>query len=267
MHHLGMTRLADGLRDSRLVKERWRYVVDHASLRRLGTYTLSTGQQVCIRHSRSSSDSLVLRQIFLDREYRLPEEVKTRLAEHDGHIVDLGSNIGMTLLWFATMFPDREITAFEPDPENLVVLERCAALNRACVWSILSAAASNRDGETRFRAGSSWGSCLDDDGDTIVPTLDVFPHLEGAALLKMDIEGGEWDIVGDPRFSAIKVPVIVLEYHPHLCPDADPQASAIQALEQAGYQIEFGEQFDDGKGVLWGVQPISPARVKALVAS
>lgn len=32
--------------------------------------------------------------------------------------------------------------------------------------------------------------------------------------------------------------VVVLEYHPHMCPGANPRETALSALDAAGYQVE-----------------------------
>ena len=52
-----------------------------------------------------------------------------------------------------------------------------------------------------------------------VPAVDALALLEQADLAKIDIEGGEWAIVGDPRFADSAPPAVVLEYHPELCPE------------------------------------------------
>ena len=40
----------------------------------------------------------------------------------------------------------------------------------------------------------------------------------------MDIEGGEWEILGDPRFEELGLTALALEYHPDQAPGADPRA-------------------------------------------
>ena len=46
------------------------------------------------------------------------------------------------------------------------------------------------------------------------PRVDVFPYLAAADLVKIDIEGSEWEILADARFAGIAARVLVLEYHP-----------------------------------------------------
>jgi len=72
-----------------------------------------------------------------------------------------------------------------------------------------------------------------------------------ADLVKVDIEGGEWDILLDPRFAQNPPRAIVLEYHPHLCPGDDPRAAAQEALARAGLSMAPIWHRADGYGMLW----------------
>lgn len=233
---------------SGLVTERRAFVVNHLRGRDVASYTLRSGGRVCVRHR--TSDPLVLQEVFATRAYSPPAGLAARVAAHRGPIVDLGANIGVSALWLRRVFPGQLLTAFEPDPANLSLLDTCMALNSAD-WRIVRAAASNRDGELAFHGGQGWESRLDPAGKVKVDAIDVFPYLRGAAMLKMDIEGGEWDILSDPRFATVGVPVVVLEHHAHGCPSDEPRAAAIAALEGAGYAVYPGQEHDEGTGILW----------------
>ena len=87
-------------------------------------------------------------------------------------------------------------------------------------------------------------------GTVEVALRDVLPELERADLLKMDIEGGEWDILTDERFPASAPPAVVLEYHPEGAP-GQPRASVEQRLRAAGYELSPIWHRDDGYGMLW----------------
>ena len=79
----------------------------------------------------------------------------------------------------------------------------------------------------------------------------MLPQIADADLLKMDIEGGEWAILNDPRFARSPPRAVVLEYHPYLCPSADARAAAVQALESAGLRTAAIWHRADGHGMLW----------------
>ena len=50
------------------------------------------------------------REVFAEREYWFATDNPRPL------ILDCGSNIGMAILFFKSLYPDAEITAFEPAP-------------------------------------------------------------------------------------------------------------------------------------------------------
>jgi hypothetical protein len=84
-----------------------------------------------------------------------------------------------------------------------------------------------------------------------IPMRDVLAEVCGADLVKVDIEGGEWEIVMDPRFKQSPPRALVLEYHPHLCPGADPRAAAERALADADLATASIWHRDDGYGMMW----------------
>jgi hypothetical protein len=102
-----------------------------------------------------------------------------------------------------------------------------------------------------FRSGDFSVSRVDPSAELSVPAVDVLPLLEGADLAKVDIEGAEWAILGDSRFTHSSPGALVLEYHPHLCPEPGPADVAEQLLRAAGYRIEWGQTFGEGHGIVW----------------
>jgi FkbM family methyltransferase len=143
-----------------------------------------------------TTDLLVLEQVFLDGEYR----VEPIAPESIEYIVDLGSNIGVTAMFWAQRYPNARMVLVEPDPDNFKLLQRnTAAFQDRCV--LLQAAVSNKRGETSFfRSDREYGHSIlkgdDSVSEIVVKTLTVsdvvsaagFPRVD---LLKMDIEGGE----------------------------------------------------------------------------
>jgi FkbM family methyltransferase len=221
---------------------------------RLARYGLrGSRREVFIRHN--TADPLVLDEIFYTGHYELPEHVVALL---DGlgrppRILDLGANIGLFGVWALDRFPGARITAFEPDPTNADVARRCIEANGdADRLQLIEAAAMDRDGGVEFLSGVFSRSRIESGEGTIqVKAVDVFPFLENVDFAKVDIEGGEWSILGDPRFRRLRVPAIVLEYHPDQAPGPDPRAMALQAVRGAGYEAEVVDEFGPGQGMLW----------------
>lgn len=221
-------------------------------------YRLRAGDfEVVIRHA--TADVATLDEVFYSREYDFPSPVRRALDSAGPRlsVVDLGANIGLFDLWVLRHFPEAEVIAVEPDPSNLEVLRQCLALNdRTGRCTLVEAAASSREGTASFSAGHASLSRLEPGGGNVtVRTVDVFPHLESADLIKIDIEGGEWELLADPRFGQLAPRALVLEYHPHLAPEGDPAERARGLIAGTGLHVRPASQFGPGHGMLWGWRP------------
>jgi FkbM family methyltransferase len=229
--------------------------VARAGARRHGTFVYrlrENGLRVAIRHG--TGDVVTLGEVFHEHDYRPPAEVEQRLTRV-GRIVDLGANVGLFGAFAAARWPQAEILAFEPDPANAEVHARTIALNGLQArWTLVRSAAGASSGRARFLAGGVALSRLageGDEGDIEVELRDVLPELAGADLVKMDIEGGEWAILCDPRFRARPPRALVLEYHPRFCAGGDPREAAESALAGAGLALRSIWHRPDGHGMVW----------------
>jgi FkbM family methyltransferase len=146
-------------------------------------------------------------------------------------------------------FPGADVTAVEPDLANVELLERTMHAN-GWSWHVIRAAAANADGEVAFASGRFTTSRIEPGGEP-VPAVDAFSLLNHADLAKIDIEGGEWAILGDPRFATVTAGSIVLEYHPYLCPEDDALEYAAGRLKSSGYDVLPTIRFDARHGMLW----------------
>lgn len=241
---------------SALVRARLPFVMRQALRRRvLARYELrSSGLPFFVRHTTPDINSF--QQMFEEGHYELPDPVAAALPSNGSlAALDLGANIGMFGLWLRTRFPSARITAFEPDPGNASVLARTAEANAAAAdWKVVEAAAGNRQGEVSFVTGDFTNSRIAAAGEagTTVPLVDVFPYMETADFVKIDIEGAEWQLVADARFAQLQAPVVAFEYHAAEAV-SDPRGEALAALQRAGYQTIDGElDALPGHGMIWG---------------
>ena len=105
-----------------------------------------------------------------------------------------------------------DITAFEPARESVPIYRQWAHGREHVTF--IEAAAATADGTMRFADGFGGGSHVATEGAGIeVPAVDVYPHLRDADFVKIDIEGGEWPILADPRLADLDDLVLVMEYH------------------------------------------------------
>jgi FkbM family methyltransferase len=247
------------VRLSGLVRERPRFIARQAARRpTVGRYRLA-GSPVAFHLRHATDDVATLDQVVGRRHYQLPAPVRYALrgAGRPLEIVDLGANIGLFGAEALTRWPDAHVVAFEPDPANAAVLRRTIAANAGRRWELVAACAGVEDGEVAFAAGQFANSRIADDGATDtetvrVPVRDVFPWLERADFVKIDIEGAEWPLLADPRFGSLPARAIALEFHHYGCP-GDPQALAAQALRDAGFEVGEGHlDATPGCGMVWG---------------
>ena len=206
---------------------------------------------VHVRHN--TSDGNILQEFAMSRLYDPPEPVdrELRALGRPPVIVDLGAHIGLFGAWFLSLYPDAELTGFEPDPGNFRLLANTAAHSRRN-WTVIERAAWTEDATLRFAASADAESRVDLEGDTTVRAVDIFPYLNDADLVKMDIEGSEWRLLADPRFPGILARAIILEWHPAGCRSRDPAAEAERVLDAAGFTILTVEDAPPRVGMLWG---------------
>ena len=220
-------RALHSIRGSQAVNERAAFLARQLRGRGVATYQLHNGLKVSVRHG--TPDMSIFTRVFWRRIYDPPAQIRDRLRPPI-RVLDLGANIG---LFAASLGPGATVTAVEADPHNAILLEELVAKN-GLPWTVIRGFASAQTGTIRFSSGQKCFSRADPNGD-LTETIDVFPLFEGVDLLKMDIEGAEWDILRDPRMAKYGPPIIVMEWHNELCPEPAPGQAARAALAAAGY--------------------------------
>jgi FkbM family methyltransferase len=258
LHHPLLERHISALLRGRLVRETVPFFAREArGVRSVHVYRVrESGLRVQIEHG--TPDVLTLDQAFYQHAYEPPSTVLSVLEGLGRPLraVDLGANIGMWGLWLHGRLPVGHVTALEPDPENAAKHRRQIALNGLeGSWELVQAAASSVDGPLSFTVGRATTGRIGQDGEqgtATVPGRDAYALIEEVDLLKLDIEGGEWPILSDARLVGLRVPVVMLEYHPHGAPSANPQEDARRALAGVGYDTHAMLGAPDGTGVVWG---------------
>jgi FkbM family methyltransferase len=140
----------------------------------------------------------VLREIYLESEY--PDDLGIVEPEV---IVDLGANVGYTLLDFRLRYPNARLIGLEPDPVAFHTLRLNTAADPNI--SVLPLAIAGADGLREFYSSSEsvvsgFERTRDFQTPITVPTrsLDTLMKELGLAridLLKIDVEGAEVDVL------------------------------------------------------------------------
>ena len=144
------------------------------------------------------------------------------LLRPDDNCVDIGANVGSILREMVTVAPDGHHHAFEPIPDLAARLR-----SEFPTVDVHETALSDTIGTAEFLhfRGASALSGLDtqeqSDGRIATPiavsvaTLDsVIPPTYRPALIKIDVEGGEWRVLlGAERTLAAHHPVLIIEHY------------------------------------------------------
>jgi FkbM family methyltransferase len=184
-------------------------------------------------------------EIFLSQDYHFTSE-KDR-----PYILDCGSNIGSSILYFKKIFPRAIIDGFEPFDHAFQVLKRNIDVNHLQDVTVHKLALSDRKGSSRlFYDPSNPGSSVrglnqeyaEDAASVAVETTTLSGYINRTVdFLKMDIEGAEIAVMQELH-DAKKLPLIqkaAIEYHHHVAKDVDCLSQLLHILEQNhfGYQV------------------------------
>lgn len=114
-------------------------------------------------------------------------------------IVDLGSNIGLTIAHYAVLYPEARILGIELDKGNhKVAIQNIDAWKNRC--RVIHGAVWTDDGEISYRGDSEWGFHVHSRGHERVQALSmnsIVNQLNSQCVdfVKMDVEGAEADLL------------------------------------------------------------------------
>src|SRR2546421_1727320 len=139
------------------------------------------------------SEIRVIREVFVNEDYALPEDVRPK------SILDLGSNVGLSILYFHSRYPTARIIGVEPAPDAFARLRRnTQGLSNVSI--VQAAAVGTSRTVDLVISRESWTSSIygNQENETVkhVDGLTVEQILERQGLthvevIKMDVEGCE----------------------------------------------------------------------------
>jgi FkbM family methyltransferase len=193
----------------------------------------------------ATSDPLAIYQVLLRRggkaEYYLPDRLRPEV------ILDIGSNIGTSILFFREKFPAAKIYGFEPHPETFRILEKnVAGLPDIEVFNYALGSANVDvsvpfDGAdfSRFtlakNPGGEWSGPLSPTPCQVKHAGEIMNDLglTKCDLIKIDCEGAEYDVVTALPFELVReCKWIVGELH-------DESAFALLALLAPHFDLDL----------------------------
>lgn len=188
--------------------------------------------------------------MYLFREVFLRQEYFFETSKADPIILDCGSNIGISVLFFKYLYPKSFITAFEPNEYAFRCLQTNVDVNRLENILLRNAAVSDKDGKiSLYVDDESPGSLVSSTLRQRMPKLEK--TVESVRLstfidreidfIKMDIEGAEWVVLNE-LCTTRKIDLVrqmAIEYHHHIQADEDNLSSFLSLLENAGFGYQL----------------------------
>jgi len=190
-----------------------------------------------------TSDLSILSNVILGEldVLKEPEAIGLAAASPSGLIIDGGAHIGITATALSRMFPRSKVIAIEADPENFSLLvENTRDESKIMpVWGAL--VGSNRANRQKTITLNSRGNGYQ--GFTVlerpldrpvaevrsdsVPTLSLANVVANSGvepwLVKLDIEGGEKELMEEDFDTLVQIPAILIELHERI---AGPEVGA-----------------------------------------
>lgn len=132
-------------------------------------------------------------------------------------ILDCGAHVGLASLYFATHFPSAEIHAFEADPTIAAMLKaNCESfqlsrvqVHAAAVWTHCNGVTFASQGDDSGHVGEGSTHSLQTPSIRLRDLLTAQP----IDLLKLDIEGAEFDVLPDCHGALQNVSALIMEVH------------------------------------------------------
>jgi len=167
---------------------------------------------------------------FLKREIWNQDSYYFESKKESPLIIDIGSHIGISVLYFKSIYPNSRILAFEPHPYSFEILNENISINGLEDIKTVNRAISTKEGNTTLyiNAGKdNWesnsslikGSWNEKENTKPIPvqctTLDTYTKdISCIDMLKIDTEGTEIEILKSMKEEIFKIENIAIEYHP-----------------------------------------------------
>lgn len=175
-------------------------------------------------------------ELFVNKIYKFNTEEKEPI------IIDIGSNTGLSILYFKNLYPNAKIVAYEADnriftylKKNVGELDNVELINMA-VW--------DKNTILQFDSEGADGGRITDEGThkkievVAVDAKTILDKYDRIDFLKIDIEGAERIVL--PRISDLlyKVNTLFIEYHSER-DKAQCLPEILQIIKQSGFRIKI----------------------------
>lgn len=180
------------------------------------------------------------REIFVGLQYYFSTQ------RPNPFIVDGGSNIGMSVLFFKSLYPSARVLAFEPAQPAHELLVRNVEANGLRDVEVHRAALGREDGDVPFFEDRDDPATfrMSTRSERLPGTASAVPQRrlsqllsDDVDLLKLDVEGSEDDVLAElvDSQAVSRVRQLVVEYHHQLDPTRDFLGAFLERLRHQGF--------------------------------
>ncbi|MBF0233897.1 MAG: FkbM family methyltransferase [Desulfamplus sp.] len=191
-----------------------------------------------IRVPDSASFLFLVKEIFYRQIYRF------QISKYNPYIIDCGSNIGLSILYFKHLYPESEIIGFEPDDNIFKYLQHNINAHKFKQVSLIAKALWSSECELEFfpegADGGRLGSATINNFSHKVQTTTLSPYLAEREVdfLKIDIEGAEHEVLSECQDYLKNVKRIYIEYH-SLDTSEQKLSDVLSILLHAGFRFHI----------------------------
>jgi FkbM family methyltransferase len=180
-------------------------------------------------------------EIFVEQIYKI------RFTGDSPYILDLGANIGLSVLYLKKLYPKAQITAYEADPHIFSYLVQNINGNGYRDVVLVNKAVWHENAILQFSPEGGDGGRVAWDGESStveVQAQDIRELLKGRMVdfLKMDIEGAENLVLPACREYLPAVRTIFVEYHSRAA-EQQQLDKVISVLADAGFRLHLQSAF------------------------
>jgi FkbM family methyltransferase len=158
-------------------------------------------------------------------------------------IIDCGSHVGLATLYFARRYPQSIIHAFEADPSiHCLFKSNIQSAKLSNVTTHAKAVWTDNKGVC-FRLSGDDSGHINQTNGTLIPSIrlrDYLEKFERIDMLKLDVEGAEYEIIEDCLPVLDRVQRMIIEVH-RLKKNKKSLANLLGNLEKSGFQYVLSD--------------------------
>lgn len=189
---------------------------------------------------------------YLIKEILCCEEYYIELENNEPFIMDCGSNLGMSILYFKLKYPESKIIGIEADPFNFHFLKmNVKDMTNVKIFNKFITVESNK--KIKFYSGGagdlrgSFDRTRGGDTEIEVDSLSISELFKGQTidLIKMDIEGGEGLIFKSANELNFlnRCRNLIIEYHHNLDTSISSLSYFLNCFEEYSFTYQIQSSF------------------------